>query len=374
MAHAIDQTTGRAAMFSGSNVTPWHRLGTVVSGTLSSVEALREAVLDWTVSLRPVQTVLADGTVAAVRGKWATVRDDTSAPLGIVGDRYRVYNNRDAFDFMDSIHADGIARWETAGALDGGKRVWMLCRLPEVVQVSPGDEVLTYGLITTSHDGSSPITVTPTSVRVVCANTLRLALAGAGARKMTIRHTESARGRIQDARRAFGVVSERVAEFRHEADALRSVSMTETEMRQYVAPFFPTRPARAVKSEAPPAYSEADMLELVLAQTVGADIAGDVAREMAQEIQAEAQELSDRTYAKNERILAEILGTFEQEGAEFGYNAWTGYNAVSNYLDHGATFRGAGREREENRFISVVSGNADVTKQEAYSAALALTR
>ena len=102
------------------------------------------------------------------------MRSTDHAPLGIVSDRYKVVQNEDAFQFTDDLLGEGVT-YETAGALQGGRKVWLLARMPQRYVIA-GDEITPYMVFMNSHDGSSGVKVAMTPIRVVCQNTLNLAL------------------------------------------------------------------------------------------------------------------------------------------------------------------------------------------------------
>ena len=102
------------------------------------------------------------------------LRDIDNAALGIVSDRYKVVQNEDAFRFTDDLLGEGVS-YETAGSLQGGRKVWMLAKMPHRYIIA-GDEIAPYLVVMNSHDGSSGIKVAMTPIRVVCQNTLNLAL------------------------------------------------------------------------------------------------------------------------------------------------------------------------------------------------------
>ena len=102
---------------------PWHGLGTPVQEAPNSAEALRLAGLDWEVVSRDIQ--LCGGK--KIPGYHANVRSSDNSVLGVVGERYKIVQNNDAFAFTDGIIGEG-ARYETAGSLSGGRRVWMLAK------------------------------------------------------------------------------------------------------------------------------------------------------------------------------------------------------------------------------------------------------
>ena len=173
--------------------TPWHGLGRIVMDAPASREALELAGLDWQVESRNIYS----GTGAMIPGYRANVRSTDNAVLGVVSDRYRIVQNEEAFQFTDDLLGEGVT-YETAGSLQGGKKVWMLARLPRKYLIA-GDQVAPYLVIFNSHDGSSGVKVAMTPIRVVCQNTLNLAL-NTAKRSWTARHTENVLLRVQDAR------------------------------------------------------------------------------------------------------------------------------------------------------------------------------
>ena len=142
---------------------PWHGLGVEVSEAPNSEDALRFAGLDWNVR----QENVFNSRGGIIKGFKANVRDSDDSVLGVVGDRYKVVQNRDAFKFTDGL-IGGDVRYETAGSLRDGKQIWLLAKLPE--QQIAGDAVEPYLCFTNAHDGSSGVRVCMTPVRVVCKN------------------------------------------------------------------------------------------------------------------------------------------------------------------------------------------------------------
>ena len=167
MAHGIMEND---MMFSASNIRPWHGLGKVIAEAVPSGEAIKVAAMDWTVEQFPV---IADKK--EVPGWKANVRSDTRECLGLVSDKYQVMQNSECFQFMDSVleSSEGEAKYETAGSLFNGRKIFLLARLPNLKLV--GDDVESYMFLSSSHDGSQGLTCGVTNVRVVCNNTLQLA-------------------------------------------------------------------------------------------------------------------------------------------------------------------------------------------------------
>jgi phage/plasmid-like protein (TIGR03299 family) len=138
MPHEID-TTGRAAVFT-VGTPPWHRLGITVADAQTSEEAIRLAALDWSVEPWPF-IARHNGTDREVPDRVANIRADTGAVLGVVSRDYQIFQNSDAFAFMDSIVGDRLAMYETAGAIRGGRLVWMMARLPRTVWAADDDPI-----------------------------------------------------------------------------------------------------------------------------------------------------------------------------------------------------------------------------------------
>ena len=180
-------------MFSAGREKVWHNLGIRVPEAVSSEEAIRLAGLDWKVEQKPI--FLADGT--RIGGNYANVRSSDNKPLGIVGDRYKIVQNSDAFAFTDALLGEGV-KYETAGSLKDGKVIWLLAKMPEPFEVL-GDKIDPYLVFTNTHDGSGAVRVCATNIRVVCSNTLNMALRGAK-RVWSARHTGSVTSRLDDAR------------------------------------------------------------------------------------------------------------------------------------------------------------------------------
>ena len=178
-------------MFSVREV-PWHGQGLIVEDAPTSADAIRLAGLDWEVNQEPIY--LANGT--EIKGRYANVRSSDGSPLGIVGDKYKIVQNTDAFAFTDALLGEGV-KYETAGSLKDGKVIWLLARMPEDIEIL-GDKIAPYMVFTNTHDGSGAVRVTMTPVRVVCNNTLNAAIRGAK-RVWSARHTGSITSKLDDA-------------------------------------------------------------------------------------------------------------------------------------------------------------------------------
>jgi phage/plasmid-like protein (TIGR03299 family) len=242
MPHEIDISTGTAAVFV-TGTPAWHRLGRVIAEAATSADAIRLAGLDWHVEQWPCYACRPGTNTVRPTDRVANVRSDTQAVLGVVSRDYQPFQNAEAFAFMDQIIGDGLARYDTAGALKGGRQVWMLARLPNEVRVARGDVIEPYALLVNGHDGARALTVLPTTVRVVCQNTLNLAL-GQARQVLRIRHEGNVGQRVEEARQCLGVVVRRVEQFEDEVTMLAGRRLTSVEVTDYLQQLFPTgRPA-----------------------------------------------------------------------------------------------------------------------------------
>jgi len=191
-------------MFSGRGEVPWHGIGAVLDGVLTSDEAIREARLTWMVEQSPVFT--SDNWAQPIPGYVANVRNDTREVLGIVSKRYKVAQNKDVFAFADDLIGNGRVKctYETAGSLFNGRRVFMLVNMPKGRIVE--DEYQPYLCLSNAHDGSACLQVFLTGIRVVCNNTLTAALTTAK-RKVSIRHLSCIEQRKDEAVKTMGAAS-----------------------------------------------------------------------------------------------------------------------------------------------------------------------
>ena len=164
--------------FFGNGERAWHGLGTVIPDDVVTADrALDLAGLDWDVVPQPLyHGALTDPALhIPIASHVANVRTTDGRVLGVVGDQYRIVQNRDAFAFVDDLLDTGGAKFHTAGALSGGRIVWILARLPEGIMIA-GENIDPFILFTHAHDGTRAITVAATPIRVVCRNTLNIAL------------------------------------------------------------------------------------------------------------------------------------------------------------------------------------------------------
>ena len=210
---------------------PWHGLGTPVQSALTSAEALKVAGLDWKVEARPVFT---DNGIK-IPGYVANTRDSDNSVLGIVSDKYRIVQNVDAFAFTDSLIGDDC-RYETAGSLRNGKSTFMLARLPQKKIL--GDDFDNYICFTNTHDGTGAVKVCSTNVRVVCNNTLNLAL-NTAKRSWTCKHMGRIEDKLQEAQRALQLAEEYTEQLSIYAERAANITIDEAKTYEVLKQLFP---------------------------------------------------------------------------------------------------------------------------------------
>jgi phage/plasmid-like protein (TIGR03299 family) len=331
--HGLDTSRGTAALY--TTVPAWHAVGNVVPGGTSDVEqVLRLGGIDFEVARRPVLYQNSIGGPSLVLPEhFVTVRTDTGAGLGVVGARYEVLPNRDAFGFLQDLVDRYDVVWESAGALRDGRRVFICMRLPDTVTIDPAgvaDEIVPFIVALNSHDGSSLFHVVVTPWRPVCANTERFAMRDAQAR-WGVRHTRNARDRIAEARRTLGLSVRYFQTFAAEQQALAQTELALADFRGVVDDLW-----------APP---------------------GDVA--------------PARARTNHARRIGELTDLYTANTARLGNTAYAAERAITEYADWHKQIRPTGSLRGNHlaaRATSVLEGADDDLKSRAHRRLLTLTR
>lgn len=288
---------------------PWHGLGVRVEEAPSSEDALIMADLNWRVVQRPIMTE--EGI--EVPGYRVNLRKSDNRILGIVTDRYRVVQNEEAFAFTDALIGEGVT-YETAGSLQEGKRVWLLAKLPEDY-VMCGDAVTPYLVFMNSFDGTGAIKVAMTPVRVVCQNTLNLALSTAR-RTWSAKHTGDISGKMEDARNTLLYAGKYMDELKMDIERLNQKKLSDRAVYEYIDALFPL-------------YEDPTELQL-----------------------------------KNLRRMKEEVKTRFFEAPDLqgvGKNAYRFVNAVSDFATHSKPLRTTANYRE-NLFARTIDGNAMIDR------------
>ena len=204
----------------------------MVAEAPNSKDALRLAGLNWKVLQEPVYTENKE----LIQGYKANVRDTDRKVLGVVTDRYKVIQNEEAFAFTDTLLGKGV-RYETAGSLQEGRRVWMLARLPREFIIG-GERISPYMVFSNTHDGSGAVKTALTPIRVVCNNTLNLALRTAK-RSWSMIHTGDISGKIEEAKNTLLLADEYMTALGQEFENLRKIKLSERQVQDYIKILLP---------------------------------------------------------------------------------------------------------------------------------------
>jgi phage/plasmid-like protein (TIGR03299 family) len=248
MAHNLETVNGEVA-FALRGAPAWHNLANRIFAKdeeVSTQMMLDEAKLsNWNVRLSPLTDHISES--------WNDVSDahlvlrtnpfnQETDVLATVGKRYKPVQNEELFAFADNIHdADPACRWESAGSLKKGKVVFGTVEIPRTMVLDPqgaNDETKLYLIVWTSHDGSVAVQAAVTPVRVVCQNTLNLAMRNAK-QSFKIRHTQTAEGKIQIARETLGLTLGYFDEFEAQAKALFETSVTDKKFHEIIRAIYP---------------------------------------------------------------------------------------------------------------------------------------
>jgi len=281
---------------------PWHGMGTRVEEAPTSKDAIELAGLNWDVVPCPVF----DDRHVQIQGYWANTRSTDNSVLGIVGSRYQIVQNAEAFDFTDALIGEGM-RYETAGSLKGGRQIWLLGKMPDIEIV--GDKVEPYVCFTNTHDGSGAVRVCMTPIRVVCNNTLNAAL-NTAQRKWSTVHKGSVQAKLADARKTLGLMDIYLKRLSETADMLACSPFFEADVMAALAQMFPLE-----------------------------------------------KDATDRQKKVNEEIKDDVYTCmFAPDLLPFQDTKWGFLNAVADYVAHSDPIRKT-KNWQENRFASIVAGH-----------------
>lgn len=293
MSHMIDESNGRANIaYVGEK--PWHNLGQELTPGADLETWRREAGLDWTVLEAPVQYM--NGELKTWPERKVLYRSDTSDPLSVMSKGFNVVQPADVLNLYSEIAKAGGFTLETAGSLDGGRRIWALARVHDGANVVGADRVRPYILAATSFDGSMSTQVRFTAIRVVCHNTIT-AVVGAGGEaaqggRVSGEQADTRPGKQQVARVVhsvkwtddvaknirldLGIVHDQFERFLVETRALASRPMAEKEADDFAAfllePYVGTKDGKRKDARESRAYNR--ILELFKGEALGADMAG----------------------------------------------------------------------------------------------------
>jgi len=305
-------------------------VGTKVDGTMTAQEALSKGGLDWTVKMEPVK-VTYNGKTSIVPGKFVPVRTSDGRPLGVVGNSYKPVQNVDALNFMDSYIGKGEAVYETVGNIGDGKLIWMLAKMPNTSSVV--DVVERYMLMSTSHNGVSPVMLAALDFRIWCANQIQAAIRKAK-NKFVIRHTTNVEMRMADARKAFDGSLKYFNEMDVIFGQMKEIKFTQTQLLTLVERVF------------------------------GAPGDGEKSNRQENRIEAIQEKIVDLSLNGMGTHLPGVKGT-----------AWGAYNAVTEYLDHHTKIKGGkGASAEEKLLGSTWFGTVGMKTQKAFDTVTSMVK
>ena len=296
---------------------PWFEHGVKIEGALTSEDAIKAGGLDWSVEKEQIQLVKS-GKV--IKDNFSIVRQDTGESLGIVGNKYKPMQNKDAFRFFDAVVGEKAAMYERTGISGEGSKVWILAKLPSAIEVAGYDTVQPYIMLSNTHDGTSSVKISLVTVRQVCTNTLTFVTSDAD-RYVTMRHTGNIGEKVWETREAIGLINKWNDEFGLAANHLTKKRTTSADINNYLKElgFMPEEPSKVQEAKV-----------------------------------ASIKELMDHGYGNDDPRVA---GTY-----------WSAYNGVSEYVDH---YRIATKSSED-KFSANIFGSGHMLKKKAFDLALTM--
>ncbi|MFQ5503444.1 MAG: DUF932 domain-containing protein [Planctomycetota bacterium] len=360
----------------------WHGLATVLQDNPSIEDAIREAKLDWDVVEVPLQAPLVElvpdeageiserRTTLEVPGHKAIVRATDRSVLGVVSEAYKPFQNRDAFNWFAPLVQDGTLRIETAGSLQKGRKVWILGRYAEDIEVIDGDKLAPFLLIAIGHDGKMSVRINNTPILVVCMNTARAALGqtddegmAAGSRfrevqgGIAIPHMGDVKAKAEMARAAI-------------VDMNRQLGLSVQAFRKMHGVHVTTRVVREIaRGIFDPDYTKAK--ELVTRFRARLEMTGD--ENIRQEVRDKIAELeaiiNDPDKMESRSVKKTVEAFYTGPGADRrGRTAWGLFNALTYQIDHGK------QGSADARLTSSWFGLGAQQRQKAFDAAMEIAK
>lgn len=342
MAHEINKTD-KFGEVRANGKRAWHGLGIELPEGMTAQEGFERIGLGWRTILAPVHATVdvmgADGPstkVVELPKHRMHLRADTMEQLGMVSDEYKPFENQDLARFADAlVGADATVQMETGGSLYSGKRVFALVKLPKSIEVAKGDILNQYILVGNGHGGFAAFSCYPTSVRVVCANTLRWSETDIS-KGLKFRHTGDTADKLKQARYTLGLAMKETERFEAQVKALAAKNLTAAQMVAFMKSCFEEN-------------------------------FGKVDEESKDETQVRFKEKRDETVGA---WLANLENERQQIKGIRG-TAWAAYNAISEWHDHERShFRDIGQS--DARVHSNLFGVSQKAKLKSFKNALSL--
>ena len=310
MAHNLDITNGIAS-FVSAREDAWHRLGTTLPDAFSAEDALIHGHLaGWNLRKMPVTAFdETTGLDVTVPDRFAILRDnpiveDQVDALGVVGEKYQILQNEELVGLLDTLVDEASATFETAGAIDGGRQVFVTMKLPGHIKIGGVDPMENYIAATTAHDGSASTRLMVTPIRIVCQNTLNVATKYAS-NVFRVKHTKGATATLlRQAREALDFTFDYLDDFQEKAEQLINTELT------------------------------LNRFEEIISREFGAP-----------------EDAPASTVTRSENKIEEMLSLFADAQTHEGLRdtAWAGFNALTEWFDHQSPVRGSGGDDQTAR-------------------------
>lgn len=334
MAHEIETTD--TPVF--AEKPAWHGLGTVLDSSFSPEEAAKRAY-PWHVFQESPYVNLSDDKVVMVQGMKVNFRSDTLKQLGVVSDSYHVIQPAEMCQFVADLATEGKVEIESAGSIRGGERIWILAR-GSAFDIGGKDHVVPYVLVSNGFDGTSTFRVTPTTVRVVCSNTLHSVIPQTDTGKLvqgsiSIRHTSNVMDRIEEVRKSLMTYSKAIDSTRKFAETLMAKDVSKADVESFFLDAY---------------------------QTIFSPIPVNP-----------KNKAEERAREKSKSAFGSFSRRFDDESTQFGANVWVMANALSGCIQHDLKSRGQNDpDRVEKRVDSNLFGLSQERTQTAFQLAFKL--
>lgn len=345
----------------------WHGLATLLQDAPTVEEGIKQANLDWDVLTCSVLVPVPLGGKAKrkqnviAKGYHATVRASDRSVLGIVSSKYKPLQNAEAFAFFDKFLKDGTCTLESAGSLSNGKYVWILAKVVNVkAEISPGDEIVVYLLLSNAHDGTRAVLVAFTPIRVVCWNTLDYAemiADGHGKKESSkaarVMHVGNVTGSLKNVQKEIHMAERRIGDIVEQSKIFRSMPIGPREYYKFLESVY--------SPEREEMRKELDVVRLAVKHTSLSKEAHGMAFERMQML----EERIAKPFRRDSTIQ-KLVALFENgPGAEYaGKTLWGAISAVTHYEEH----LRAGTN-EKRLASSWFGGSTAKTRQQAYRVA-----
>jgi phage/plasmid-like protein (TIGR03299 family) len=303
----LDTTNGQTS-FVSARLDAWHHSGIVLPDTFTAEEAMKHGLLGgWKLRKVAINAQVSEKKHLIIPSQYAIIRNNPVVleqidVMGVVGEKYTIMQNESLAHLLNLLVDESGAHFETAGAIDGGRKVFITMKLPGNIKIGGVDRVDNYIAVMTSHDGSTSTIFMVTPVRIVCQNTLNLALSSSP-NMFRVRHTVGAdKIMVQQAREALDFTFDYLEGFQEQAEQLINTTLTQNQFEEIIAREF------GAPDDAP-------------ASTI------------------------TRTDNKLDQMAMLFADAHTQEGIR--NTAWAGLNALTEWYDHYSPVRGVGASSED---------------------------